>query len=558
MQKYTIAIISFLLLFLQLDLSFAEPSLTARVDSNKVVENTSFRLYVELKDKSFSGTPDFSALEKNFRVVSTMRSQSTSWINGTKSSKTIWQLILMPDKIGKLTIPKIYVTDLSSEPITIEVVESSTGNADEKPRLAYLEVDADNKSPLVQSMVELTVRLHHAPSLTDGTLTEPVVKDAIVVPIGRDKRYKKNTNGIVFYVLERKYAIFPQSSGPLSITAPVFDGMFTDNDMGFRSFDEMFKINVNAMPVRATHPEVELNVKKAPNAENLQHWLPASHLKINQTWEAKGKLRQGEPIVRTITVKAAKFTAEQLPNLVDLEVEGANHYTDAPKFENTTEDGQILGTRIDSFTYIPINDGEIEFPAINLKWWDTDTNSFKTAKLPSKKFTILPVEKVEEPKTTFVEAPVVSQPIKQDNNIWMYITIMLTILWLLTILVWLFKRSKLKSTISLPGIFNKEKDSNKYRLLKDSCLSNNKDLTQKIIIEIIQDKTGVKANNLSEASYFVSKELAQEFKLLEEKMYSRVDLDWDGSVLWQLFEQEKFKKKTTDTSKKDDLPSLNP
>ncbi len=123
--------------------------------------------------------------------ISTVKNQSSSWVNGAKSSSIQWQFILMPNTTGELTIPSLYIADLKSKKINIQVVEESdAAHADEMPRLAFIEKIITTNTPVVQSQVTLNIKLHHAPSLAEGTLTDPIVKDAIVLPLGEEKRYK--------------------------------------------------------------------------------------------------------------------------------------------------------------------------------------------------------------------------------------------------------------------------------------------------------------------------------------------------------------------------------
>lgn len=534
----------------------SQPSLNVTVDSNKVVENTSFRLFIELENKKISGNPDFTILEKNFRIVSISIPQKFSWVNGKKSSKITWQLELMPNKTGKIIIPKLYVANLASEPIEIEVVDSTNAHADEKPRLAYLDVSVDNKSPYVQSLVTLNIELHHAPGLTAGSLTQPVIKDAVVIQIGRDKRYKKNNNGMVFYVLERKYAVFPQKSGSIKISDIVFDGVFSDNDMGV---DSLFSINVSAMPVRATHPDIELKVKSAPKADDLQYWLPASHVELGQQWEAKGKLRAGEPIVRTLTVEALDITAEQLPNLVDKDIEGINSYSGNPKLENIVENDKLSAIRVDSMTYIPSKEGEIKFPAIEFKWWDINSKSFKIAKAPSKTFTILPIEKaVDNVPQPSIAPEIINAPTESTDNTWKYIAIAGILLWLLTIILWLIFKFKSRFKLPTRKDIGLHKRRDLYKLLEHHCLQNDAKMVEKIIIDIIHNQLRVKVSSLSEASKYTSKGTAQELQLLDKSIYSTGKNQWDGKVLWQLFKEEKLVKPNKNKKQEDDLPPLNP
>ncbi|NQY41784.1 MAG: BatD family protein [Legionellales bacterium] len=558
----------------------SDPALfvTVNNNSNSIVENSAFRLNVELRNKKFKGSPDFSILQKNFRVIRSAKSESSSWINGRKSSSITWQFILMAHsekiikvknpkegQIGEIKIPKLHVADLTHKAITLKVMETADGQLDEKPALALMKPKVDNLEPLVQSMVILTIRVRLARNFEKGYMTELETKDAIVLPLGNDKLSPYNNNGARAHMFERHYAIFPQKSGKLTLTMPIFDGVFSGGSSPFGSFDDMFKINLSSMPVRETADAIILNVKEAPKEAGLQYWLPTEELIITQNWESAKKIRQGDPIVRKITVKAKGLTAEQIPNFIDYEVDGASHYTDTPKMENITDKLQVLGEKTETITYIPTADGELEFPELKVKWWDTKSKKFKITKIFGKKFNILQTSKpkVEEVEVAPVQQTTVTPQVERDaDNIWKYLAIVLITLWVLTIIVIIYlKRSSsrtLKDSREKTDIKDDMSIKQLYKEIEDSCKKNLAKDTLRYILILSTKKIGVQVNSILDLKQFISSETLLALEDLEKIVYTDDVGKWKGEDLWNIIRKESFTRKDSSQEEDDDLPPLNP
>ncbi len=327
---------------------------------------------------------------------------------------------------------------------------------------------------------------------------------------------------------------------------PVFDGVFNDRTHGVRSFDDMFKINVSGMPVRATSPDIILKVKPAPKGDNVEHWLPANNIQLEQKWDAKGTLKAGEPIVRTITIHATGLTAEQLPNITEYELDNVNHYNDAPKFENIADNNSIIGTRSDSITFIPTVDGEIEFPEIKLKWWDVKQKKFKIAKIAGKKLTVLPVKKepakqieIVNPSTQMSKDENVLMANKQaaETNPWVYVAAGILLLWLLTIVGWLYsRRSGLRKTKQKSINASQKQDTlsikELFKLIETNCRSGNAVNARKYILMWLEKKLKLKPNQLT-IQQLISKvnyDTKQDLLMLEKTVYGDSSKPWYGTL----------------------------
>jgi len=434
------------LLFFSIFSSFANAGNGLSVDVNrtKIIEGESITLRVSIDNDKINETPDFSPLQKEFEILRKFKSSKISIFNTTKESFTEWNFTLRPLKKGKITIPSIEAGSIKSNPITIEVLDSNDDEAiQHRKRHAFIETEVDHLQPYVQSQVTMIAKLYHLPSLGgNATLTHPSVKDAIVVPMGDDKKSQTERNGYVYHVVERAYAIFPQKSGKLKIEGPVFEGAFFDQTEVSSRFDSFFQVE-QSKPVRVHGKPITLDVKASPLLEGVKHWLPASKLHLLEKWQMPETLEVGKPITRTITLRAEGLSSEQLPEIELKKQSGVNLYRTKPTLDNVFERNFVMGRRVDTITYIPVTPGKVVFPEITVNWWNTKSNEVEKITLPEKIVEVIEEVNKEITKKIVTKDIPKNEPTKEEygTNFWTMIAIIFAIMWLLTNLICCFVRS---------------------------------------------------------------------------------------------------------------------
>ena len=172
-----------------------------------------------------STRPDFSALDTDFDVLGTSQSTSVSIINGRMQRSARWLVDLMPKREGVFTIPAIQIGNERSNPLTL-TVKPSAAAAGEPAGEIFLEVEVDTQTPYVQQQAVLTIRLYRSVQMGNASLTEPNVTggDVIVERLGDDAGYETQRGGTRYAVVERRYALFAQNSGPAVIEPLLFEG----------------------------------------------------------------------------------------------------------------------------------------------------------------------------------------------------------------------------------------------------------------------------------------------------------------------------------------------
>lgn len=101
-------------------------------------------------------------------------------------------------------------------------------------------------------------------------------------------------------------------------------------------------------------------------------------------------MRVGESATRTLTLSAAGLTGAQLPELPQLAVDGLRFYPDQAEVSDLQQEDGITGTRIERSAVIPLRSGDMELPAVRLRWWDTINQRFEEAVIPARTIHVLP------------------------------------------------------------------------------------------------------------------------------------------------------------------------
>jgi hypothetical protein len=372
-------------LLLMLLLGFAagaRAGVSASVDRDRIALSESFQLVIRVDASLRAAEPELAPLERDFEVLGSNRNSSFTITNGRSESATTWQISLMARHAGELTIPAIEVGGERTQPITISVSEDPAP-ASAAGRDVQLQVETDAAEVHVQQQLLLTVRLLHAVNLNRGaTLEAPEIPDAVVRELGENS-FEKVIDGRRYGVFERRYAVFPQKSGELVVPALGFQAAVGGGGGWFDQFGRRSKV----LRLRSE----EKRVRVLPPEAGATPWLPARVLTVIETWDkSPQELHVGDSATRTVTITATGLTGAQLPPLPAPAVDGLRFYPDQPRIEDAQDAEGITGTRVESSAVIPSRAGDIEFPEVKVRWWDTGNRRFEEAVVPRRTIRVLP------------------------------------------------------------------------------------------------------------------------------------------------------------------------
>jgi hypothetical protein len=340
-----------------------------------------------------------------------------------------------------------------SQPITITVGESRQSQGD-TPDL-FLETEVSPQSPYVQSQLTYTVRVFHAVALQSGQLSEPASDGALILKIGEDRTFAATRNGRRYRVIERKYAVFPQQSGEVTLEAPVLEGQVIERRRnGNRQFGGAFFNGFidRARPVRVRGEPRTVQVRpRPPAARDHGQWLPAQSVELSGEWDPRQEqMNVGEPVTLTVKLSASGLAGTQLADVAPKQIDGFSIYPDNADAQTTfSAQGIAQGSLTQKIAFIPRRAGELTIPDLVVRWWNTKTDREEVAVLPGITRSVLgavpaqPAVNATAPRVMPAESPsqvpdnVSPAPgMADENHLWMGVSALFALAWLITLALW--------------------------------------------------------------------------------------------------------------------------
>lgn len=351
-------------------------NLTASVDRDTVGLEETFTLVLRY-DEQINATPDYELLQKDFDILNTQSGTQMSIINGNMEASTEWKIALAPKRIGKLLIPSFKIDGAVSDAIEITVEGKSRTPKDGQNDVS-VEVETNTDAAYVQQQIIVTLRLYTTVGLSGVDLQPLQVKDALVVQLD-EKQYQTKINNRPGAVVETRYALFPQQSGELIIPSVLYQ---VSVNTGSRDIWDRFYGNNQNNLLRLRTEEQKINVLPAPASANGSHWMPANKVELEEHWSAStDSLKVGEPITRTITIKADGLTAGQINPLEMNTVDGITFYKDQAQNDDQKSPNGVIGSRIETIAIVPTKEGVFTLPQTEVRWWNSHSQMMETAYL---------------------------------------------------------------------------------------------------------------------------------------------------------------------------------
>lgn len=517
----------------------------ARVDRNPVAVNESFRLSFEVDDKGKTD-PDFSVLEKEFEILGRSRRSNLSVTNGKVTRSTTWLVNLIARQAGSFTIPPVSFGDDKSEPIRVTVEAAPSASSSQRDPELFLEVDAQPKEQYVQAQVVYTVRLWrdttlemNAPSLSDPKLSGA---EAVIEQLGKDKIYDAERGGKPFIVVERNYAVFPQQSGRVTVEPTVFQAQI------IRGSQSLFDPLGQSVGTRRLQSDpIGLRVKPVPQTFKGKHWLPARELQIREFWSNDPpRFTLGQPVTRTVAMLARGLTAGQLPELIGGLPDGIRGYPDQPVVDDQKRATGVTGIRQEKLAVIPSRAGKYTLPAIEIPWWNTETDTLETARLPAREIAVAGEVTAEPPEAIAgAPAPLVPQPrveapapagARPDSLLWPRLSAVLALGWLATTIGWWRsgRLQRIPAQLPWPG-----RDSQRLlRRVREACGRSDPVLAKEALLDWARARWPERPPaSVGELATRCDGGSRHELERLNRCLYGRAPEPWEGSRFWQALQE---------------------
>jgi hypothetical protein len=551
-QQYALIYVFFIVLGIYPTVVMAA-QVNVTTDRNPVSLNESFRITFSATE-SPDDDPDFSPLEQDFDLLNQSSSSQTSWVNG-KSSKTIqWILTVMAKQVGNIAIPAIRFGDDMSQPSSITVTPNSQQkNADAPTDDLFLTVEASPENPYVQSQVLYTLKLFTRIEIAQARLNEPELADAVIEKLGDDSNYSTQIDGVNYSVTERKYAIFPQKSGSITIKPLVLTAeVLTANPPSFNGFFNQQFTKTRRVESKA----ITLEVKPAPPEFNDSNWLSADELHLTQEFSGDPlHVNVGEPLTRTLSLLAKGATVGQLPEINNSKSDDQlKSYPDQPVLQEQKKPDGFIALREEKIALIPGKPGDYLLPAIEIPWFDSKSQKIALAKIPATKITAIssvntstatpiPTQKQAMPPQG---EPAPKQQPEASSHHWLWLALFFGFGWLATLIYFLTRTVKHKPET------NPRPDGNKSQSLracihslKQACSDNNASTAKNALLD--WGRLQFKVSNLSTLAELCNPQLKEEILLLNRTLYGKADVQWQGKKLFQAFSEENTPSQRTAT-----------
>ncbi len=518
-------------------------TIQVETDRNPVNLNESFKITFTANETP-DDDPDFRSLEQNFSILNQSSGSSSSWINGKSTKILQWSLTVMAKHAGNLMIPAVKFGHDASSALQISVTEAVNNKASTNDEDIFLEVEATSKNIYIQSQVLYTLRLYTRVDLSQARLDEPELADAVIERLGDDSRFNTQVNGLDYSVTERKYAIFPQKSGkltikPLTLTAEII----SNNRPNFNGFFNSQATKTKRIESKA----ISLDVKPAPASFTGKHWLSAQQLVFKQEWSGDIKqLKIGEPLTRTLTLLAKGATVSQLPELnTAISNDQLKAYPDQPVLQEQKKTDGVIAFREEKIALILSQAGDYQLPAIQIPWFNTENQKMEMAEIPETTLTAFAGAQplVNTPQITSVNSQAITTTptinTVPETNFWMWLSLCLATTWLITVIVFLKARTKSEQLIKDVDVNTDISDA--IKALKKACTQNDATAAKNALIA--WGNLTFNQSTLGGIADFCDARLRDELLHLNHSLYGQASSEWQGKKLFQAFTENKARQK---------------
>lgn len=508
----------------------AATQLKAQLDKNPAMYGEAVLLQLMLDEKVDAGVLDFAVLEADFRVSGPSVSQSMQIINGQSSQSTSWQLSLFPRRTGTLTIPAFRVGALSSQPIQLEVLPASQTSG--KGAELFLQNSFSADSVHVQQMLYYEIKIYFKGELQRGNLSQPEITGADVEQVGKDVENSEIVNGERYQTITRRYSVIPQKSGSLILKAPFFNGEMIDRD------NSRYDYFARTKAVSAEGKALQLDVKAIPDGQQ-QNWLASELVALTEEWNPPSQsLVQGEPVTRTITLTALDLADHQLPDLQLGNVSGAKIYPEQPQSRKAERNGRIVAQKVFSYAVIADKTGDLTFPEVRVRWWNTKTNQPDEAVLPAVTVQVTPNPQQLQSPDMAVPANTAASPAltPEAPSAWAfnYSSWLLLGLWLMTLLLWFWQHRR--ATTAGPSDTKSRRNPQELRFnsrkLKQACQQNDVVQVREQLLRWAQQLISADIESLSDLlQHLPDGTLHHQIRQLSYQGYQPAGSTWQGQPL---------------------------
>ena len=343
----------------------AEGAITTSVNRNHIDRTDNLILNIQVTEDVRGSQPNFSPLQQDWRILATSNRSEISWVNGRLSTATTWRLTLAPLREGILEIPALVWGNSRSQPIRVRVAPISESLEQQLARVAFFRSSVTPEKVWVQSQLLYEVALFYTQEvqLQGNPLQQPKIPDTIVLPLGTTQTGNELIDGVRYWTLKQRYAIYPQTSGKLVI--PAMRGL------GYAHLTQRQKTR-KRVEIRSERYEREVLPKPASYPAGVP-WIPASHLELNSEWQGvPSPLHVGDVATLTIRTQIQGLPAASIADLPSPTLTSGRLYSHPQQSQESLSRSGATSHFTNTIAVIPTEGGPMALSPVKVVWWDTD------------------------------------------------------------------------------------------------------------------------------------------------------------------------------------------
>jgi hypothetical protein len=513
---------------------------TAKLDRTSAVVGETVTLTLQTTDPDQSLDTDLSVLQADFDVLNQRSETQMSFVNGRQTASVRLVITLEPKHEGNLQIPALKLPGVTTTPLSLKVSpppQLAPGQAE--PVFIEVTVQPDSGPYYVLSQVSLMVRIFYQANLTEAAINPPAPAQAAVRLLD-EVPYQSERNGERYRVLERRYAIFPERSGTLTIPPLQLSGRLIE-----RPSDRLWQPAVRGRRVHVESAPLTLEISPKPDGFSGDFWLPARRITLSQQIADNAELHVGEPVTRTVIIDAVGLEEHMLEEPRWPETPGTRIYPDQPQGISRDDGEWVLGHKEFRYAVVPEMAGELVLPEIRLDWWDTVANRQRTAVLPAHQVEVKPSELSKSVSAAqAVSALPVAPPagntqqriVAGNATAWKTSTGVFALLWLATLFFY-FRRQPLAAPPANNGIASMD-ERELLKRFQQACHENDAPTARKTLAQWVRHYAppSLRGSMRDFGGGCNEANLAQAIAELDACGFAQTGaLSWQGDPLWAAF-----------------------
>ena len=343
----------------------------------------------------------------------TSSESSFQMVNGhTSSSSSItYTYTLYAAKSGVYNIPAAHARvggkQISSRPVKVTVVGSAQGHGNNSPKMheddnyqphmkaagsaisgrdLFIKVSANKKKVYEQEPILLTYKVYTLVDLTqlEGKMPELTGFHTQEIPLPQQKSFHiERVNGKPYRTVTwSQYVMYPQMTGKMEIPSITFKGIVVQQNRSVDPFEAFFNGGSGYVEVKRNivAPSIKIDVLPLPHKPaNFSGGVGKFNISAQLN---KNELKAGDPLSLRIVVGG-------IGNLKLIKQPVVNFPKDWDKYDPKVTDKTKLtsngleGNMIYDILAVPRNQGHYTIPPVELTYYDTSLNQYKTIKTQS-------------------------------------------------------------------------------------------------------------------------------------------------------------------------------